>query len=179
MSETKDDGSGTPEEDQGERTYTEAEHKAEIDRRVTMAVKKVNESAEIKTQEGIEAAKLEAKTEKLKEQGEFKTLHEQKTAELDALKATLATKDERDAIGSALKEAKLGDFEDALMGVRSKPEDYVKAGEALQARVKELVDAEVAIRLDTGKKPDGSPSDTPKSQQEQLNEVYPGMAATG
>lgn len=174
MDPIKDGGAdveGTPIEapktdDSAERTYS----KAEIDRRVTEALKK----AEEKQQAAIKAERERLEAEKLREQGEFKTLHEKAATELETLRKELAAKEHREAVSAAIREAGLTDFEAVLTSDRTKPEDYVAAGKTLQDTVKKLADAEVARRLDTG--PPKVTTTTTDARQRGVF-VYPSMAA--
>lgn len=150
-----------------ERTYTQAE----IDRRVTDALKK----AEEKQAAALKAERERLEAEKLREQGEFKTLHEKSQAELDALRKTLEAKEQREAVSAALRDAGLGEFEGILLSERTKPEDYVECGKGLRETINKLVDAEVAKRLDTGQKSTVVSS----SQQSPQGILYPSMQKVG
>lgn len=66
----------------GQRTFTEAEFQAEVDRRVTDAVKTNAEKVKAEFQRDLEAKKQEAEQARLRESGEFKTLLEQRESEL-------------------------------------------------------------------------------------------------
>lgn len=152
---TQPNDDATPREGQGSgdggKTYTEAEFQAEIDRRVTSAVKTATEKA------AAEAAKklADAEAARLAEQGEYKTLHEKTAAELEELRATLQTKEQRERISAGLREKGLSTFEDVLLSDRSKPEEFVATAAKLQELLKSAVDAEVAQRLDTGRQVKG------------------------
>ena len=149
---------GPTEVQESERTYTEKEFQSEADRRVTNAVKKALEEAERKQAELLEEERRKAEAERLAEQGQYKELHEKSQSELDALKAKVRLAEERDAIHKALTDAGLSEYEDVLISAKKAPSDYVNAAKALGAMVKELADAEVAKRLETGKKATGGDS---------------------
>lgn len=149
-----------------DRTYSQAE----IDRRVTDALKKAEDKANAK----IAAERERLEQEKLAEQGEFKKLHETTKAKLEELQATLATKEQREQVSAALREAGLSEFEPILVAERSNPDDFVAAGKSLQETMKTLVDAEVARRLETGPTKGGVKTAETPAQRGML--VYPSMA---
>lgn len=153
----------------GGKTYTEAEYKAEIDRRVTAAVKTATEKA------AADAAKklADAEAARLAEQGEYKTLHEKTAAELEQLRTTLQTKEQREKISAGLRDKGLTQFESVLLADRTNPEDFIAAAESLSTVFKEAVDAEVARRLDTGQTKATAPT-APVNGRGKF--VYPSMA---
>jgi serine phosphatase RsbU (regulator of sigma subunit) len=128
-----------------ERTYSQKE----FDRRVSEAVKK----AEDKKQAEIAKERQRLESEKLKEQGEYKALHEKTESELETLRKELENRDRREQISAAIRDAGLTDFEAVLTGARETPEDFIAAGKSLQTLIKTQVDAQVAERLNTGTKP--------------------------
>jgi hypothetical protein len=73
----------------GQRTFTEAEYQAEVERRVTEAVRTNSEKVKAEFKLDAENKQREAEETRLRESGEFKTLLEQREGELAEARKTL------------------------------------------------------------------------------------------
>lgn len=164
---------GEPKQEAEGKTFTQAELEAEADRRAQKAAETARKNALEEAARQREAELKKAEAERLKEQGEYKTLHEKSQAELDALRAVVADKERRETITSALREAGLSDYETALLADRDTPEKFVAAAKSIAELVKKQVDAEVARRLETPPKagPDSKKDTAPRV-------LYPSMQRT-
>jgi len=130
------------------KMYTETD----VDRCVRKAQVKWKGEQEAATE--VERKKVEE--ERLREQGEFQELAAVKDRELKELQAKAAAAEFREQAAAALKEAGLGDVTDIALAPRQTVEDVQAMAQAIKALVDERSTAEVAQRLDTGKRPAGA-----------------------
>lgn len=158
----------TPETGQQEPTEETAEQSPEttpdedvetqrrIDRAVTKALKTQRDKLEHDWEARLEAERKEAEQKALVEQGKWKELSEQKSAELDAIRAEAAARELRAETASALAERglpKLAEFfEHDTSTLETRLEVADKLQEVIDARAEELVNA----RLKTPALPRGA-----------------------
>lgn len=153
-----------------EKTFTESE----LDRRLQAGIAKALETQKAKMIEEqdtiIKAKEEEAEKQRLEEKGEYKKLHEDAQAKLDALLAEKAAHEHADAVRAVLKKAELSELADILL----RPRDDVDSIEATATEIKTMIEARVSAdvgeKLKTGKRPTGSGGTAPPANADKPSE---------
>jgi len=145
-------------------TYT----RSDVDRIVNKAIRTFAERQEERHKAALDAKERELGQERLKEQGEYKKLYEEKDDELIALRAEIAASKFRGEshealVGMGLPEPLVA----ALLGARDGNisqtlKEITTAGEGLKAAFDEVVKTEVTKRLETGEPPPAGTTSTEK-----------------
>lgn len=131
----------------------------ELQRQLDRVTSKMYEKMQRQFEERLEAEKKRISDERLREQGEFQKLFEERDAELRAVRAQQAADKFRADALQTLTEMQIPEFTDVLLTPVDSLAGLRKHAEALKATIDKRVEEEVARRLDTGKRPqNGSPA---------------------
>ena len=160
----KQDSKEEPKGKTGEKTFSEKEFQAEVDRRVTSALRKREAELEDEREQAVEAERQRFEEEKLKEQGDWQKLHEQTQAELDALKAEKARAEFERKTREALKEAELPELSDVVLKKLDTVKGVVAAAKEIKDIISKRVESDIVARLNTGTAPAGTPATSAKTR---------------
>ena len=123
---------------------------AEADRRVTTALQTQERRLRAELDSELSRRQEAIEDERLKEQGRYQELFERTQAELDGLKADVATKDFQNRATALLREKGVPEFTDILLGDRGTLDGIAQAADAVAELVEGRIAAAVAERLNTG-----------------------------
>lgn len=138
--------------DTGAKMYSEEE----VQRLVDRSISKAHEKWRAETDSKVEAERKKAEEDRLREQGEYSKLYEERDAELRALKAEIAQREFSEESRQALQELGVADVADVLLGKRDSVDDVKSAGQKLKEHIDALVQKGVEERLNTGTRPGGA-----------------------
>ena len=144
-----------------EDAYTQAD----VDRRVSAALKAYQDKRD---KESAEQQAQDAKVAAIND-GEFKKAWESTQAELDAIRADLATKDYQVEAQGVLVKLGLSHFGDALIPGTKTVDDLIQRAEVFKAGMERGIEDEVKKRLDTG--PSKIPGNAPKPQDKAISDM--------
>lgn len=123
--------------------------KADVDRAISKAFEKWQREKDI----AIDEERRKAEESRMREQGQFQKLFEQSDAELKRLKDELRAKEFQAQASTTLGEIGVPEFAPILLSNRSTVREIEESGKQLSELIEKRVEAEVAKRLDTGKRP--------------------------
>lgn len=133
----------------------------EIQRQIDRAISKAHERLKREYDEKLVAERKKVEEEKLRAQGEYQKLFEERDAELRAVRAEQAAAKHRADTLQVLTDKGLSEFSELFLAGRDTIDAVAQQADAFKAKLDAVIEARVLERLDTGARPSGTTSGAP------------------